>query len=423
MRQYEHIDKPWLTSIPENWDVKRLKYLFQEVNKRSTTGEETLLSLTRKRGLIPQSELTDKPNSSESLEGYKVVKPGQLVMNKMQAWSGMFDVAKVVGLVSPDYTVFQPSERLSVEFFLLLFKTPHMIGIFNQRSKGLGTGFLRLYTSDFGDIEVSVPEQENQHAIVRFLDKKLEQIDTFIQNKRRLIALLEEQKAALINQAVTKGLDEGVEMKESGLEGIGEVPKHWSIKPGRYLFKEINERSETGEETSLSVTQTYGVIPTSRLEELGINSTQSESAVGNKICDDGDLILNKLKAHLGVFFRTDTEGLVSPDYTVFRPIKELETKFYELLFHHAAYIHQFKLASRGIVAGFMRLYTDGFNAIPILYPPVKEQREILAFLNRESSAVEKAMENAKEEINLINEYRTTLISEVVTGKLDVRGAA
>ena len=228
--EYQQISLPWLGEIPRHWEVIRLKRLFREVDERSADGNGTLMSLTRKRGLIPQTELTDRPHRAETLEGYKICRPGQIVMNKMQAWNGMFGIALTKGLVSPDYTVFEPLREINLEYFVRLFKTPRMIGGFHSFSKGLGTGILRLYTPDFYGIYIACPPIEEQKAIAKYINQKLAQIDQFISYKRRLIELLNEQKTVLINQAVTKGLDSNVPMKPSGLDWLGNIPTHWEIK-------------------------------------------------------------------------------------------------------------------------------------------------------------------------------------------------
>ena len=209
---YKDSGQSSLDPIPEHWQVLRNKYVLRAVEERSATGNETLLSLTRAHGLIPQSEHTDKQGSADSLVGYRLCSPNQIVMNRMQAWSGMFAEAKMTGLVSPDYTIFAPVGNANVSYLCSLYKTPRMVDEFFQRSKGIGTGFFRLYTPDFADVSVALPPAAEQTAIVAYLDRKTADIERFITKKRQLIALLNEQKAAIITRAVTKGLTPDVPM-------------------------------------------------------------------------------------------------------------------------------------------------------------------------------------------------------------------
>ncbi len=140
----------WLGEVPEHWEARRIKTLFREKDRRSVDGTGPLLSLTRARGILPQSEASSRIASADDLSKYKVCAPGDLVMNRMQAWSGMFAVSSYHGLVSPDYSVFIATEPCSVSYFEKLFKTPLLVNQFAQASKGIGSGFNRLYTPTSG---------------------------------------------------------------------------------------------------------------------------------------------------------------------------------------------------------------------------------------------------------------------------------
>ena len=194
---------PWLGSIPDQWRLKRTKFLFREKGHRAGDEGGVLLSLTRSRGLLPQTEASKRIASVEDLSNYRVCRPGDLVMNRMQAWSGMFAVSACDGVVSPDYSVFEGTVPSEVKFFEHLFKTPLLVVQFALRSKGIGSGFNRLYADDFGDVSVPVPPLPEQAAIVRFLDYCDRRIRRYIRAKQKLIALLEEQKQAIIQQSVT----------------------------------------------------------------------------------------------------------------------------------------------------------------------------------------------------------------------------
>lgn len=414
---YRVSDKEWIEEYPAHWTIIRNKYILREVETRSETGKETLLSLTKEKGLIPQAEYSDRGSSALTLVGYRLCMPGQIVMNKMQAWNGMFGLVKTPGLVSPDYTVLQPIHDINPEFLLYLFKTQKMISVFYQHSRGIGTGFKRLYTSDFGDISIALPPHIEQEAIVTFLEHMMGKIDRFVINKKRLIELLKKQKAAIINRALTHGLDPNVPMKPSGVEWLGQIPTHWEVKRAKYIFREINQRSETGLETHLSMSQKLGLVETNRIEE---KTLQSETQEGFKLCHVDDLVLNRLKAHLGVFARATIPGLVSPDYTVFRLKVDANVQYFDALYKHPAYIAAFNKAVRGIVIGFLRLYTPEFNDIRTLFPPKEEQDRIIGFIQDKTAIIDRIISRANREIELIKEFRMKLISDVVTGKLDVR---
>lgn len=416
---YKNSGLPWLGEIPAHWELKRIKHVLKEVNRREPCGNEVLLSLTRSRGLIPQSEASEKLPSAEDLSLHKVYKPGELVMNRMQAWAGMFGVARIAGLVSPDYSVFKLAYENRVDFFKTLFMTPLYTEQFAQRSQGIGSGFNRLYTQDFGAIQVASPSPDEQQVIVGFLNRTDKLIGALIRAKQRLIELLNEQRQAIIHRAVTRGLNPNAPTKPTGMNWLPEVPEHWDFVRAKYIFREVDIRSTTGLETHLSMSQKLGLVPNS---QIAGRIFVSESYVGAKICEKKDLVLNRLKAHLGVFAVALERGLVSPDYSVFRTMQPtICTRYYELILRTPAYRVEIRRRIKGIVEGFWRLYTDDFYQIPLPMPPLAEQHRIVEQLAVDLSTVEKAIARTYREIELTREYRTRLISDVVTGKLDARG--
>ena len=235
--EYKDSGLAWLGEVPGHWEVRRIKTVLRETDRRSTDGEGTLLSLTRVRGLIPHREMTDRIHSAKTLVGYKCYRDGQLVMNRMQAWSGMFGAGPTEGLVSPDYAVFDVLGDHSVKFLLERLKAPDLVEQFALESKGIGSGFNRLYTDRFGPIPVPLPPPEEQAAIVRFLDWANGRLDRAIRAKRKVIALLNEQKQAIIHRAVTRGLDPSVPLKASDIPWLGDIPAHWKLSPNRAFLR------------------------------------------------------------------------------------------------------------------------------------------------------------------------------------------
>lgn len=403
---------------PSHWRRSRIKNFFRESDLRRGDKHLPLLSLTRLRGLILHSDATAKAASAEDHSKYKVCHPGWLVMNRMQAWSGMFSAASLSGIVSPDYSVFEltdPDE--CVEFFESLFKSPRYVDQFAALSKGIGSGFNRLYTPEFGSIPVFVPPPDEQAQIVRFIRHLDHRVNRLIKTKRRLIELLNEQKQAIIHRAVTRGLDPTVPLKGSGIDWLGDVNASWQVLRSKYLFREVDERSVDGAEEHLSMSQVHGLIPSSKISEKRL---VSESYAGGKICRKGDLVLNRLKAHLGVFALAPMLGVISPDYTVLRPIADIEERFFELVYRTPACRVELAKRAKGIVQGFWRLYTDDFYCIGVPVPPRSEQKQILDWLDAELKTLNDAIQKSFAEIDLIREYRTRLVADVVTGQLDVR---
>ena len=287
-------------------------------------------------------------------------------------------------------------------------------------SKGVGDIQRDIHTPWLKNNKVPIPPPEEQEAMVRFLEYANGRLERAIRAKRRVIALLHEEKQAIIHRAVTRGLDSTVPLKPSGIPWLGDIPTHWQIIPARHLFRAVTRRDIQGSEVKMSVTQKHGLVPTSEMEE---NSTQAQSFDRFQLCHPDDLVLNKYKAHLGVFWAATRRGLITPNYTVFRPARKLQTKFFEHLFHTQAYRDAFSMVVYGVIEGMCPLYTQDFYRVPCAFPPHGEQIQIIGALVNMTRPEDAAINRLEREIELLREYRTRLVVGVVTGKLDVRAAA
>ena len=226
---------------------------------------------------------------------------------------------------------------------------------------------------------------------------------------------MEDYKKSVITEAVTKGLNPDAEMKDSGIEWIGEIPKHWNIIRIGYILSEIDKRSITGMEESLSVSQVLGVVPSSK---IAVPSTAS-TMVGQKIVEPGELVLNKLKAHLGVCFVSNYKGLVSPDYAVYKANEKVKSKLLEYVFHTASCIWEFKKYITGVGQGLSRLYTKDLFRINVALPDMLEQQHIVDYLDSKCSEIDTLIADKKRQLDILADYKKSLIYEYVTGKKEV----
>lgn len=198
--------------------------------------------------------------------------------------------------------------------------------------------------------------------------------------------------------------------KDSGVKWMGEIPCHWQAVRIKWLLNERIERSEDGEGTPLSMSQKYGLIPTS---EMDVVPNLAANYIGAKRVYTNDLVFNKLKAHLGVFAISKNDGLVSPDYAVYTPTPRTFLPYLEYLFHTQLYISEFKKKTTGVAIGFTRLYTDGLFAIYSIYPPLEEQKSIVAYLNKKTAEIDEQVSKVEREIELLKEYKQAEIARVV----------
>lgn len=420
--EYRESGSPAAPKIPDQWAVHRCRYLFREMDERSKDGRETHLSMSQKHGLIDSSKIDKWRLKSESYAGGKLCKDGDLVLNRLKAHLGVFAHAKQSGVVSPDYTVLRPITDDNPRYFEVLFKSPPFITEFTKSTKGIVKGFWRLYTDDFYSIRALVPPPEEQEQILRYIDSLTTRANKFIRNKRRFIELLKEQKQNVINQAVTRGLDPKVRLKPSGVEWIGGIPEHWEKIKLRNLLKPISTRNRP-DLPLLSVVREKGVIVRD-VDDLEENHNFIPDDLSNyKVVLKGQFAMNKMKAWQGSYGVSEFDGIVSPAYFVFDMLGKVQPDFFHLAIRSKAYVPFFTKASDGVRIGQWDLSIPRMKEIPFFIPTSNEQDEIVSFVKEQHSAIDQAIARAEREIELMREYRTRLISDVVTGQVDVRGIA
>lgn len=209
--------------------------------------------------------------------------------------------------------------------------------------------------------------------------------------------------------------------KPSGLNWLGDVPAHWEVRRAKFLYREVNERSNTGAEELMSVSHKTGVTP----RKKNVTMFRAETNVGYKLCRPGDIIINTMWAYMAALGVARQVGLVSPSYNVYRPIDagRMNSDYVDPLLRTETYRSEYLVRSTGITVSRLRLYPDSFLDIPLLYPPVEEQAAIAAHLDQATAKIDAAIDNARRQAERMAEYRASLIAHVVTGKLDVRAAA
>ena len=287
-----------------------------------------------------------------------------------------------------------------------------------------GSTYDAVSTADVGGLPVVVPSPPEQAAIVRFLDYVDRRIRRYIRAKEKLIALLEEQKQAAIHQAVTGQIDLRTSQsypayKDSGVEWLGEMPEHWSIRRNARLFAERNETG-FGDLPVLEVSLRTGV----QIRDLedGARKQQMTDRDKYKRAAKGDIAYNMMRLWQGAVGVVPTDGLVSPAYVVARPLQGVDVAYYDHLFRTDSYKQQVNRNSRGIVSDRNRLYWDAFKRMVSPFPPPHEQRRIVEYLQAASDRIDAGVDAARRQIALLREFRTRLFADVVTGKLDVRDA-
>ncbi len=426
---YKDSGVPWLGEMPSHWEVCKLRSVLTKATERNRP-DLPLLSVVREKGVILR-DVTDMDENHnfipDDLTNYKVVHEGQFAMNKMKAWQGSYGVSRQEGIVSPAYFIFDIN-GVTGDYFHVAVRSKAYIPFFTQASDGVRIGQWDLSQARMREIPFLVPPFPEQTAIVRFLDHADQRIQRYIHAKEKLIALLEEQKQAIIHQAATGQIDVRTGQpypayKPSGVEWLGEVPEHWERRRLKTLLRSVDRRSTTGKETLLSLRRDYGVVV---YAEHFARPPQGRTLVGFKLVAEGQLVVNRMQANNGLVFCSGINGLVSPDYSVFEMREPLQMQYLSDLLRISGYRAHFRREATGLgtgTAGFLRLYDEKLLETAVFLPPLEEQILILKSLAEGMARIKRLIEREQRELQLIGEYRTRLIADVVTGKLDVREAA
>ena len=423
---YKDSGVPWLGEIPEHWEILPNRAVFTEIKERNHPDAD-MLSVTISKGAIRQRALLEdsskKDSSNLDKAAYKLVRRGDIAYNKMRAWQGAIGISEYQGIVSPAYVIQRPRIGADSRYLHYLLRTPAFAKEAERWSYGITSDMWSLRPEHFRLIYICFPPLPEQHSITRYLDYMDRRIRRYIRAKQKLIALLEEQKQAIIHQAVTRGLDPTVRLKPSGVAWLGDVPERWERFRLKTLLKSVDRRSIDGEQPLLSLRRDHGIV---RYDEHFARPPQAATTIGYKIVEVGQIVVNRLQANNGLIFRAGIEGLVSPDYSVFYARDYADPEFLARLIRTSVYKAHFRRVATGLgtgTAGFLRLYDDDLLDTLVYLPPIEQQLAIVEFLDQSTADTNSAIARTEHEIALLREYRTRLITDVVTGQVDVREAA
>jgi len=419
----------WIGEIPFDWEIQKVKNLFSLITRPAPkNNKEELLSVYTDIGVRPRKDLIAKGNKASTTDNYWMVQKGDIIVNKLLAWMGAIGISNYDGVTSPAYDILRHKKEVNPKFYNYLFRNIIIRHELKRHSKGIMDMRLRLYFDQFGQIRVPLPPITEQNSIVKFIDKKTTQIDHCIQLKEKTIALLQERKAAIINQAVTKGLDPTVEMKDSGIEWLGEIPKHWEVKRLRYVGQCQNGISESGDFFGHGYPfVSYGDVYKNIELPLEVSGLANSSTSNRKHFSvlEGDIFFTRTSETMEEIGLTSTcmktiENATFAGFLIrFRPkekylVKGFSKYYFRSLLHRAFFVKEMNLVIRA------SLSQELLKRLPVILPNLKQQQKIADFLDEKTTKIDLVINNAKKEITLIKEYRESLISAAVTGKIDVR---
>ena len=409
---YKPIEELWLTQ--DSWEDIKIKFLFSERSEKGYP-DEPLLVASQNMGVVPKGVYGNRTvQATKDLHLLKLVRVGDFVIS-LRSFQGGIEYAYYQGIISPAYTIMVPKQKIVPGYFRYLAKSRLFIELLQLCVTGIREG----QNIDYGKLKnhlIPVPPSEEQDQIVRYLDWQTSKVNRLINAKKRIISLLEEQQQATIAYVVTRGLDQNAELMDSGIDYIGKVPAHWKVLLNHRIYKE-KSRKFGEEETVLSLSQKDGLLPYENMKERSLHTASYENW---KLVFPNDLVLNRFKAHLGVFFSSNYRGIVTFHYGVYEPVMKISSKYYEALYHTPEFRRVFASKSNGMTVGLQNLSNTNFYSVYTVYPPHEEQCQIVCKIKEIEEKYRDLIAKINQEIDCLHEYRTRLISDVVTGQIDVR---
>ena len=414
---YKPSSAEWLGDVPAHWDVAVLKRRVANIveHVRDRGPGEVYIALEHVESWTGRFRHAADEASFDSQ--VKQFQAGDVLFGKLRPYLAKVTRPDRNGVCVGEFLVLRPrGDNVIPNYLEHLMRSKQIIDAIDAST--FGAKMPRADWSFVGSMEFPLPPLPEQRAIVRYLDHVDDRIRRYVSAREKLIALLEEERQAVIHRAVTRGLDPNVPLKPSGVEWLGDVPAHWEVRRAKFLYGEIDERSLNGKEELMSVSHITGVTP----RKKNVTMFLAESNVGYKLCRPGDVVINTMWAYMAALGVAQQEGLVSPSYGVYRPfhLSCMNYDYIDPLLRTELYRTEYFARSTGITASRLRLYPEAFLDIPLLCPPVPEQTAIVEHLDKATAGIDAAITRAHRQTELLREYRTRLIADVVTGKLDVR---
>ena len=422
----------WLPPVPEHWNEQRAKTFFREVDERSRTGQEELLSVSHLTGVTPRSQKNVTMFKAASYVGSKLCQPGDIVINTLWAWMAALGASRHTGIVSPAYGVYRPhrADSFNPAYLDYLLRTRAYTAEYIGRSTGIRASRLRLYPNQFLDIPLLQPPREEQDQIVAYLRAQDAHIARFIKAKRDLIALLTEQKQTIIEGAVTQGLDAATEKRDSGIDWVPRIPAHWETCKLKHVAAFNPSRSESTafrlSDAPVSFLPMECITTDGKLQSVE-NRKASEVWEGYTYFRRNDVVMAKITPCFengkgGLLDTLPTEiGFGTTEFIVLRAAeRRIRPAFLAKLLS----LRTFRVLGADAMtgaAGQQRVPLGFVKNFGIALPPLDEQDRILGALQTATAEQDVAIERIRSEIALIREYRDRLIADAVTGQVDLRG--
>lgn len=433
--RYNQSSARWYSSLPETWSEVKAKRLFSNERERASSEDEQLAA-SQKYGVIPQALMMAQNNAKVMLalkgtDNFKQVKENDFVIS-LRSFEGGIEHSKYNGCISPAYTVLRLRHESSYpNYFRYALKCSPFIQALNSTSEGIRDGKTITY-DEFGELLVVLPSQTEQKAIATFLDCETQRIDNLIEEKQTFIKLLKEKRQALISHVVTKGLNPNVEMQDSGIEWIGQVPKHWSVVQLKRLIDSIEQGWSPECLATPAKNERWGVLKSGAVNG-GVYSQDENKELPETLSPRpeievkvGDLIMSRasgsreLIGSAAYVYATRERLMLSDKLFRLHCKEDVDAEFVAIALGSFPLRRQIELAIGGAEGLANNLSQANIKKLLIPKPPKTEQEAITSHIKSVSSKIEDLIIETNNSIALLKERKTSLISAAVTGKIDVR---
>lgn len=409
-------------NIPSTWNIEKAKWLFIKVDRPVRSEDEIVTCFRDGQVTLRSNRRTEGFTNALKEHGYQGIRVGDLVIHAMDAFAGAIGVSDSDGKATPVYSACVPRNKKQVSpfFYAYYLRDLALSGYIVSLAKGIRERTTDFRFNDFSQLFLPLPDIDEQTAIANFLDTKTTQIDEAIAIKEQQIALLNERKQILIQQAVTQGLDPTVPMKDSGVEWIGKIPEHWEVRRSKFVFCQRKERARPAD-IQLSATQAYGVIPQEQYEEMiGRKVVKISFHLEKRKHVEIDDFVISMRSFQGGLERAWASGCIRSSYVVLQPVnkKEIDAGFFSYMLKLPKYINALQMTASFIRDG-QDLNFDNFAQVDLFIPPIKEQKLIFSEIQSKVDEINKSIAIFMEQITKYQEYKTTLINSAVTGKIKV----
>ncbi len=430
-QKYKDSKLTWLEKVPEGWQILRGKTVFRCIDMRSKDGSEELLSVSSKDGVVPRSSKKITMFMAESYAGYKLCWPGDLVVNSLWAWMFGLGFSRHHGIVSSAYGVYRTRSQYldHWQYFDYLIRSKAYAWELRVRSRGVWTSRLQMTDDRFLDMPILVPPKEEAIEIEKFLSVLDIQIRRCIREKLKVIKLLNEQKQSMVDRAITRGVNPNARFKSSGVDWLGDIPEHWEVNKLKRIVYFAPSRSESG--FSKDSKELVVFLPMERVSHDGqIDCSElrpvSEVWQGYTYFRRDDVVIAKITPCFengkgACLDQLKSEfGFGTSEFIVLRAKENEVYPRYLYLITTTRMFRIFGSEAMTGAAGQQRVSSAFVKNFMVPLPPKDEQEAIIKVIHEQSAKYDLIIRQAKDEIDLLREYRFRLISDVVTGKIDVR---